>query len=319
MFVSPKILEIIRKIHNRLYPVSLPRLCLDYQGQAASDCLKNLLSDEAPCLIARFGANELNCVLNYLSITSQDALWRKIWQYIAGRGHGFWWEWDIKMRMTNNAGFFPGRTEDLNKFAELMLSCMPQIDVLGSWLEDEALIATYLNKAKKVSLLDLEPYHHVIPWSAALRGKKVLVIHPFSDTIKNQYQNREKLFVNPDVLPEFQLKTIKAVQSIAGTRPEYPDWFAALDAMKKQVAEIDFDIALIGCGAYGLPLAAQVKISGKKAVHLGGALQILFGIKGRRWENNYGYDTKFYNKYWVRPGPSETPVDFQKVEDGCYW
>lgn len=45
--------------------------------------------------------------------------------------------------------------------------------------------------------------------------------------------------------------------------------------------KIDYDICLIGCGAYGFPLAAHAKRKGKKAVHLGGALQLLFGIKGK--------------------------------------
>ena len=55
--------------------------------------------------------------------------------------------------------------------------------------------------------------------------------------------------------------------------------------MKAQIDKEDFDICLIGAGAYGFPLAAYVKRKGKKAVHLGGALQLLFGIKGSRWED----------------------------------
>ena len=52
-----------------------------------------------------------------------------------------------------------------------------------------------------------------------LRGKKVLVIHPFAETIQHQYeQKRTLLFKNPDVLPEFQLETIKAVQSLGGQK-----------------------------------------------------------------------------------------------------
>lgn len=33
---------------------------------------------------------------------------------------------------------------------------------------------------------------------------------------------------------------------------------------------------------YGFPLAAHVKHKGKQAIHLGGTLQLLFGIKGNR-------------------------------------
>jgi len=44
-----------------------------------------------------------------------------------------------------------------------------------------------------------------------------------------------------------------------------------------------FDIAIIGAGTYGLLLATYVKNPGQKSIHLGGAVQTLFGIKrGRR-------------------------------------
>ena len=34
-------------------------------------------------------------------------------------------------------------------------------------------------------------------------------IHVFVDTIRSQYQKRELLFNNPDILPRFELKTLK--------------------------------------------------------------------------------------------------------------
>jgi ketopantoate reductase len=86
--------------------------------------------------------------------------------------------------------------------------------------------------------------------------------------------------------------------------------------MENEISKIDFDIAIIGCGAYGLPLAAHVKRMGKKVVHMGGATQLLFGIKGKRWEDS---NFKFINKYWVRPLEEEKPKDHKKVEDSCYW
>ena len=40
-------------------------------------------------------------------------------------------------------------------------------------------------------------------------------------------------FPGRDVLPESELSTIAAVQSITGTQVEFPSWFAALDHMRK--------------------------------------------------------------------------------------
>ena len=88
--------------------------------------------------------------------------------------------------------------------------------------------------------------------------------------------------------------------------------------MKEQIRKIDFDIAIIGCGAYAFPLGAYVKKLGKKAIVLAGATQILFGIKGRRWDN-HPVISKLYNEYWVRPKENEKPKQYSRIEGGCYW
>ena len=88
-------------------------------------------------------------------------------------------------------------------------------------------------------------------------------------------------------------------------------------------------MCLIGCGAYGFPLAAHVKRTGRQAIHLGGALQLLFGIRGKRWENPtygvkewglaYGCYRELMNDYWVRPGENFKPANAEHVEGACYW
>jgi hypothetical protein len=121
-------------------------------------------------------------------------------------------------------------------------------------------------------------------------------------------------------LPDFELKTIKAVQTVAGEKSEHSSWFTALDYMKIQMDAIDYDVAIIGCGAYGLPLAAHAKRKGKKAIHLAGVTQLLFGIKGKRWENYIVWPYKnLFNDHWIRPGEHERPQNAQVVEGACYW
>ena len=65
-------------------------------------------------------------------------------------------------------------------------------------------------------------------------------------------------------------------------------------------------------------LAAHAKQSGKLAIHMGGATQILFGIKGRRWDD-HDVISRLYNDSWVRPQPREVPARAMTVEGGCYW
>ena len=225
--------------------------------------------------------------------------------------------------MCCNAGFFPHDYQKMVQFADLMKESTAHMDVMCIWhnlMEDYA-IEAYGNPEMITHLLALEPwYAPEDPWTAALAGKKVLVIHPFRDSILSQYERREKIFDNSNFLPEFgDLYVLKAVQTIAGTQDErFRDWFEALDWMCNEAMKIDFDIAIIGCGAYGFPLAAKLKKSGKQVIHMGGATQLLFGIRGSRWDIE-PVVRALYNEYWVRPSASETPVGAKIVEGGCYW
>lgn len=221
----------------------------------------------------------------------------------------------------NNAGFFPKDQDKVKQFADLMLEKSKCVDFLGCLYPpmEDYVIKNYAPQAKIADLRALEPWYVKVPWSRVLEGKKVLVIHPFETSILNQYEKREKIFEGTDILPKFELKTVKAVQTIAGEKdPRFSDWFEALEYMYTEAMKIDFDVAIIGCGAYGFPLAAKLKEGGKKAIHMGGCSQLLFGIKGKRWENNSAV-IKFSNDAWVYPADEERPQNSKKVEDGCYW
>lgn len=218
------------------------------------------------------------------------------------------------------SGFFPPSRTAIERFSALMYDDMSHLDILGSWRREEYLLHRELRQVTKVPLTALEPYLSAHPWSETLEGRKVLVIHPFSKTIESQYHShRRQLFDDPRVLPKFGgLATIQAVQTIAGNESQYADWFQALDSMKAAMDAIDFDVAIIGCGAYGFPLAAHAKRRGKCAIHLGGATQILFGIKGKRWDADPRI-SRLYNDSWVRPAPQERVSGADRVENACYW
>lgn len=320
-------LKVLRKIYGKLFK---PKSTTYDRGitdpDKASGQIYNLLASGKPCMIARYGAFELASVINYLGVKNAQ---HSCLKYITGHELQWWWNKRLMGFMQTNAGFFPSTEENLMKFGEMMLEDSKLLDILGSWLPDEQTMIKYLKLSlTKVTLLALEPYWSKNPWSRILEGKKVLVIHPFAQLIEQQYnEKREVLFEDKRVLPKFELKTIKAVQSLGGDC-EYSDWFEALDSMMKQMDGTDYDIVLIGCGAYGFPLAAHAKSMGKQAVHLGGALQLLFGIRGKRWDDpNYGiqefgkqntYKTLF-NDSWVYPSASYIPSKAKQVEGGCYW
>jgi hypothetical protein len=290
----------------------------DFQGQRASDLIREKLLAADPCMITRLGHTELKSLIRYWNKRNKSCL-RNIYDFVKGRQEPFWFDDEIKLEMRYSSGFFPCTDEALTQFAERFLRDLPQTDVLGSWLNGEAKLAHYLLQAKTVPLEDLEPYHHRDPWTTALAGRTVLVIHPFAVSIRKQYEKRALLFDDTRILPAFTLKTLKAVQTLGEDTMGFATWFDALDWMCARVQEIDFDVALIGAGAYGLPLAAYVKGLGKKAVHLGGATQIIFGIKGKRWDQRPDFQ-KLYNEHWASPLVEEKPSTNRNFDGGqAYW
>jgi len=77
-------------------------------------------------------------------------------------------------------------------------------------------------------------------------------------------------------------------------------------------------VALVGCGGLGMIIAGRLRRAGISVIVMGGAIQVLFGIKGRRWER-HDVISKFWGPSWVWPSESETPTGSFKIEGACYW
>lgn len=300
--------EILSLLYNDIYDKLLNRSGNHYYKTVypipyANTLIKNALCSDKNVMICRCGTTECQAIYKYLHAKNKLPYGAPILPILC-----------------NNAGFFPKKEALWFKFGELMLECFHYSDiqaVLNSGGGENYLLKHYAPNAKLIDLGTLDPVHG---WTTALEEKKVLVIHPFTETIKSQYlTKRTEIFRGTNYLPKFELKTIKAVQTIAGSKDErFENWFQALDYMTNKVSNIDFDIAIIGCGAYGYPLAARIKQMGKKAVHMGGATQLLFGIIGDRWINHPRIKP-WINNSWVRPSENEKPAGFKKIEGGCYW
>ena len=330
-----KVKDIIIRVVRRAYRIITRRKFYapecDCDRQSSNDKIYELLASGKPCMIARFGTVEINCVTNYLCVHSDKSYYGRIKDFITDNTHTPWWYDKIFYHLRNNAGVINANQKVAERFSERYLQDTPEIDLLACHQYYEKFMPLR-DDIQRVQLEMLYPFFVERPWTRILKGKKVLVVHPFVDTIKSQYQKRELLFSNFDILPEFELKTLKAVQTIAGTKSEFASWFDALKYMENEIDKIDFDIAIIGCGAYGLPLAAHVKRIGKQAVHIAGGTQLLFGILGKRWTEQYqgfwhyrpGIDISLdyrplFNEYWVSPSQNERPKYSEKVEGSCYW
>lgn len=265
--------------------------------------IKELLTSDKPIMIARIGSTELRVLHDYYKKKPYSS-------------HN-------KYTIEISSGVFPTDNNTLDKFARLNLDRIENIDLLGIWFNpfEDVVANEFCPHAKLTKLRNLEPYFSENPWSYYLKGKKVLIIHPFVSSINKQYSNREKLFSNKKVLPEFELINYKPVQSFAGMAKdlsEYSSWFKALEKMENDIKKIDFDIAIISAGAYGLPLASFVKDMGKKAIHLAGATQMLLGIYGARWLNHPDFKP-FINENWIQPLDEDKPKTSDLLGKKSYW
>lgn len=139
----------------------------------------------------------------------------------------------------------------------------------------------------------LEPFYQIQegikPWTHHLLGKKILIINPFVESFQKQLNDGFKIFKDSDkqiFLEGQEFKFYKSYQTIAGNHI-HNNWVETFVIMCNDIKKIDFDIALLGCEGYGLPLCNFIKMNLKKsAIYIGDGLQLLFGIMGKRWENN---------------------------------
>lgn len=270
--------------------------------------ISNLILSGKPIMVGRFGSQEARATA---------------WALGVAKGYDKAIPLYVQKRMAVGPGFFPADDEHIRRFGLLMAKSAADLDALAYWdsFMQQWLLKEVCAEGITISYLEnLEPYRNQgNPWTAALSGKRVLVVHPFAKSIEAQYSRKEQLFTNRNLLPDFELQTLVPPQTIAGSADaRYTDWFDALKHLEFEVDSREFDVAIIGCGAYGFPLASHVKRSGRQAIHGGGMVQMLFGIKGKRWDLK-PISKELYNSSWIRPSMEERPEHANEVENGCYW
>jgi hypothetical protein len=260
-----------------------------------------------PAAIGKIGSGELGGLRHYLRRADSN-------------GHCESWSYHAQ-HLYRIAGVYPPEPEIFSRFCRTYAESLTHLDVLAVWFnwKENAMHQRFAPKATLMALRALEPYYHDQPWSQQLADKRVLVVSPFAESIQAQYRRRQEVWrAKPSVLPEFELRTLRVPLSAYLNAAEYPDWFSTLDALRRQMAFMQFDVAIVGAGAWSIPLVAHAKSLGAWAIHLGGPTQILFGIKGNAWEN-HPQIAAFFNEAWIRPSASETPQGIQQIENGRYW
>ena len=315
-----------RKVHGRLLArfTDFGKPQVDWDAERTQAGIADIIRAGKPAMVARFGSGELEATLRGLAIQErrERGLAHAAVRFLAGRSAPFWWDNSIRAGLCWVAGYFPPTDADLDRFAERVFRDCSELDVLATWQEGEdRMRRRFFPAARLCSMSGFSyPFQHDGPWYSALAGRRVLVVHPFGKTIRSQFACRKGVFPTGRDLPDFELLSYLPPMTFGGHQRSsgHATWIETLDSMIEAIRTIPFDVALIGAGAYGMSLAAAVKRMGRIGIHMGGATQLLFGIKGGRWDGN-GIGDAFYNEHWVRPSGDEVPDNAKNIECGGYW
>ena len=226
------------------------------------------------------------------------------------------------------SGFFADDYEDrtiaVDEYARLTLEGLKECDFLSAMFPPKIYMPYFFKRFATnatPTFSDFGPYFDIPvenTWVRALKNKKVLVINSFTDSIAYQYRRKDQLVRSKEFeLPDFELLTYRTYVTQVGERPGgFANSFQVLDRMLNDIRKYDFDVALIGAGAYGFPIAVEVKRMGKCALETCSHTPLFFGVYGER-DVRQGKQ-RYMTDAWIRP-MEEKPKEFAKIEDGCYW
>lgn len=280
--------------------LALPDECGHVIGTAIADGDRSLL-------VGKLGSNELKLIQ---------------WACNIGvRYGGFNWPtlWFETKGCETNAGAKPRTKKSYRELGQLFVDTLRDADIVGVFklASEIAVVERLCNESLITQHLGFTPFFQNDPWSQELEGKRVFVVSPFIESFRKQKARSSKIWPeHPGMLPEFEMIPYRFPYLID------PDsnltWKQVYEDVSNLMEATNFDVALFGCGALGFPLAQKAKSLGKVGIHLGGTLQVLFGVKGQRYESQSHF-AKFINDDWIYPSAGETAKAAGTIEGGCYW
>ena len=232
--------------------------------------------------------------------------------------------------MKNNAGIKISNMPSAIAYTNLYLKAFNECEMYSAWepwgavyhaIQQSHDFITTQFKKEKIWAYVFDIYHHLYnPWTHALKGKRILIISPFIESMKEKVSIRKDIY-GVDLFPDCEFVFIKPPQTQADEPSEEFDvefhkFTNNLDKIKDT-----FDVALCSCGGYGNLVCGYIyDVLDKSAIYVGGVLQMYFGIYGTRWLRERKDIMRIYmNEHWSRPKELEKPKNHEKVENNCYW
>lgn len=286
--------------------------------EKSNDYIIKKLQSNKKFLISRMGAGAETIVVYLCTIHGIDKIYTEQFDKLF-----------IQLSIEN--GIYNLTKNSLSRYVKLYKETIEKSDSLAVFINLMITQQKYFVENNKLETLYsrvLEPFYcckdNIKPWSHYLLGKKVLIVNPFVDSFQQQLKNNFQIFKDPEkklFLDEQEFVFYKTYNTSAGNAL-HENWEKTYDMMCDDISKLDFDIALLGCGGYGLPLCNYIHEKLEKSViYIGGGLQLLFGVMGARWENVQMWKDiiKENQTKFIRPSKEEQIENKERVEGGCFW
>jgi hypothetical protein len=236
------------------------------------------------------------------------------------RFHGYW-----------QAGIFPASPGFFLEYNDFYILHLRAMNCLGMVLEPvmgPKIIRFYDFSPKLLFFQDLVPDKSVPdnPENCYLQyffGKKILLICPFAGVLKSRatreifegvWSKTGKKWFFPESVEDLEFPYGFEDK----TQRQYSSAIALFEYISREIGKRDFDIALVAAAGLSVPIASRVKSLGRICIALGGDLQILFGVLGKRWRERKAWKEKYFNEWWIDMPEKYKPAS-RGACDEAYW
>jgi hypothetical protein len=156
--------------------------------------------------------------------------------------------------LENNAGIHINGIPSLYGYVDALLTSYDHCTVIAEWETTGAVFAITGDGQKlvtertphipKIIAQSLEPYYVRNSWMPALRGKRILIIHPFAKTIQQQLPHLSSIFPDREWFPECSIQCLAPPLTLAHNH-QHKDWQVHLNTFLDTLSkEKNVDIAL---------------------------------------------------------------------------
>jgi hypothetical protein len=240
-------------------------------------------------------------------------------------------ELSVRFHAFNQSALFPPDGGFYTRYNEFYIPHVRNLDALGVFgaPSEAQLFEHYGFDVPTMAFKDQEP-DRSIPNNPArcylhhFRGKRVLIVTSQAEIlVERATKDTFEAVWRKTGKPWFYPTSVEALSFPYGWSPEarakYGDSLQLLASLVEGMMVREFDVALIAAGGLGIPLASEAKRLGKIGLSLGGHLQALFGVIGRRWREQDEWLGAYVNAAWIDMPDCRSGWTVPGSDRGAYW